>query len=349
MCGLTIPAKLTGAARPNQPPFSWERVGPGLEQAPLITLPSSGKLASGRSATGKTMSDYFVPSNIFQGRGSAESPGTGRAVGDTAITSSVGAAGVDYMPNGIEPGPATAGGINHKSIGVLASDSTGDSDKEQPAAFLEAFQRMGANASQFRLGVQGGAPVVVPQCAFAGPSASGNFYVAPADIGGGPGQIPGDSAGWTLPVLRPHVSVFVRDASHCRGVVSQLGGSTDAGATNSASPSVQVFVVDGAPKWSSWALVVDGHAQTVIFPHVTAAGTIDVRRPRDIWAKLIVPELQRRIAQAEPLPLYRDAGFGTLVTRGYISRLNYVSYARFGAFDSQTPTVPVFVPPPPPP
>ena len=90
-----------------------------------------------------------------------------------------------------------------------------------------------------------------------------------------------------------------------------------------------MFVVNQAPVFSRWCLVIDGSAQTVLFGHVDGEGNpIDVRRPRDIWNRVVVPELQRRIAQNEPMPIYKDAGFGTLVARGYISRLNYVSYAR---------------------
>jgi hypothetical protein len=296
----------------------------------------------------KEMADYFVPANIYQGRGSAESPGTGTAVGDIPQANPLSFAGVDYIPNDTEPDPAVgppAGGINHMSIGVMATDATGDTDKEQPAAMLEAFKRMGAGGGATRIAVPGGADVVLTQCAYAGPPAAGVFLIAPSDIGMGPGQVPPSPVAWTEPVLRPHPSVFVRDASHCRGVVSQLGGDTDAAQMNSAFPGVQVFEVLDAPTYSVWTLLIDGAAQAVIFPHLDANGAkIDVRRPRDIWNRIVVPELQRRIAQGEPLPLYKTAGFGTLVVRGYISRLNYVSYGRLCAFDPATPTRPLFVP-----
>ena len=289
------------------------------------------------------MADFFTPANIFQGRGSAESPGTGAAVGDIPILNLLGVDGVDYMPNGIES--PVAGGINHKSIGVMSSDATGDSTKEQPAAFLQAFQRMGANAGSFRISVQGGDAIVIPQCAYAGPPASGSFFVTPSDIGNGPGQVPFDPTGWTEPILRPHVSAFVRDASHCRGVVSQLSGSEDSPQMNSAFPGVQVVLVDSAPVWSEWALVVDGHAQTVLFRHEDGQGApIDVRRPRDIWEQVVVPQLQKRIGQDNPLPFLRDAGTPTTLNRGFISRLNYVSYARFGLYDSSTQTRGIFQP-----
>ncbi len=280
------------------------------------------------------MADFFTPANILQGRGAAESPGTGPALGDTPLTPFGATIGVDYLPNDTESVIAPVGGINHKSIGVMSSDSTGDSDKEQPVAFLESFQRMGANAGAFRISVQGGAEIVIDQAAYAGPMASGNFYVAASDIGVGPGQIPNDTKLWTEPIMRPHVSVFVRDASHCRGVVSQLDGSATAGQMNALVPSIQVFSCVTVPVYSTWCIVVDGHAQAVLFRHVNGAGDpIDVRRPRDIWAQVVMPQLQKSIAQAAPFDLQRGAGAGTTVNRGFISRLNYVSYARFFEYD----------------
>ena len=297
------------------------------------------------------MADYFTPSNIFQGRGAGESAGTGAAVGDQTLVNLTGAPGVDYMPNGSELAAGAVGGINHKSIGILSSESEGDSDKEQPFAMLQAFQKMGANAGSFRITVPGAADLVIDQCAYAAPGANGIFYVSPSDVGLSPGQIPPFTPGWTKPILAPHPSAFVRDASHCRGVVSQLDGSTAAVPTNSGTPGVAVLSVDSQPVWSAWCLVIDGHAMSVIFPHVDGKGdAIDVRRPRDIWAQIIVPELQRRIAQAEPFPLYKDAGAPTLLNRGFVSRLNYVSFARFGYFDSTTTLTRVgnVVPPEPP-
>ncbi len=43
------------------------------------------------------MADFFTPANLLQGRGSAESPGTGAAVGDVPILNLLGNSGVDYM------------------------------------------------------------------------------------------------------------------------------------------------------------------------------------------------------------------------------------------------------------
>lgn len=289
------------------------------------------------------MADFFTPANIFQGRGSAESAGTGTALGDIPVLNLLGVDGVDFMPNGTQS-PAV-GGINHQSLGILSTDATGDNPKEQPVAFLEAFQRMGANGGQFRISVQGGDEIVIPQCAYAAPGAAGTFFIAPSDVGAGPGQVPPDPTAWSAPILRPHVSAFVRDASHCRGVVSQLSGGEVAGQTNAPFPSVQVVVVNSVPVWSEWALVIDGGAQTVLFRHENGNGdAIDVRRPRDIWEQVVVPQLQKRIGQDDPLPLLRDAGVPTTANRGFISRLNYVSYARFGFFDTGVDLQPLFNP-----
>jgi len=285
------------------------------------------------------MADYFVPANIFQGRGAAESGGVGAAIGDVPVVNFLGFPGVDFRPS-----EDSAGGINHMSVGVMASDADGDSDKEQPAAFLDAFLRMGANASQFVIPQQGGEPLLIPQACYAGPMASGSFFISPSDVGTGPGQVNPNPTFWSREILAPHPAVFVRSPSHCRGISSQLGGGEDAGQTNSGNPAVEVFTVDTAPQWSQWVLVIDGAAQTVIFPHFTSAGPLDLRRPRDIWEQIVMPEIQRRLAQADPLPLYKSAGGPTVVQRGFISRLNYVSYARFSNFDPTVQITPLFVP-----
>ena len=295
------------------------------------------------------MADFFVPANLFQGRGAAESPGTGAAVGDGVSLNPVGLGGYDYTPNQSEPPPGgggPVGGINHMSLGVLAREANGDSDKEQPAAFLEAFKRIGAGGGLARISVAGGDDVEIPQCAYAAPMASGSVFCLPSDKGSGPGQIPPVTSGWSAVNIAPHPSVFIRDASHCRGVVSQLDAGTDAAEIPQA---IMCYTVDSPPFYSLWCLLIDGAPQTVLFPHIVGDGTIagstpiDVRRPRDIWSRVIVPEIQRRIAQAAPFQVLRDAGGGTLVSRGYISRLNYVSYARFIGYDSLTSVTPFLV------
>jgi len=286
------------------------------------------------------MADYFVPSNLFQGRGLAESGGTGSALGDIPILNFLGNPGTDYAP----ATDARLGGINHQSLGIMASDSDGDSDKEQPAAFREAFLRMGAGAGRAVIAVQGGDPLVIEQCCYAAPMAAGSFFISPSDVGVGPGQVQPDPTTWSREILAPHPAVFVRNPSHCRGIASQLTGSDDAGQMNSGFPSVEVFTVNTAPVYSSWCCVVDGSAMTLIFPHVTAAGPVDLRRPRDIYQQIVMPTLQKAIAQGDPLPLYKAAGGPTLVQRGFVSRMNYVSYSRFQTFDLTVQVTPLFTP-----
>jgi len=273
------------------------------------------------------MADFFVPANLFQGQACAESPGVGAAIGDIAIMNILGFPGIDWAPTNVQDD----GGINHMSLGVLASK--------------EAFLRLGAGAVKVLIPVQGAQPVVIDQCCYAAPMASGNFYILPNDVGFGPGQVQTDPAFWSRAVLRPHPSVFVRNATFNRGVASALPGPTEAGQTNTASPSVEVWTVDTQPQWSAWCLIVDGQAQSVIFDHVDARGNrVDVRRPRDIYQQIVVPELNRRIAQKEPLPLYAPDADGNLVQRGFISRLQYVSYARFQLFNPGTQRTPLFIP-----
>jgi len=270
------------------------------------------------------MADFFVPSNLFQGRGSAESPGTGSALGDTMAAAWSGS-GADYNP----AEDASLGGINHMSLGVMASESTGDSSKEQPAAFLRAFLEMGANGGQYTINVQGGSPIVIEQCAYAAPSADGFFWCGTSDIGTGPGQIDPNPLLWSADMFRPHPRTFMRSPSHARGVVSQLL-LEDANEIAGGFPGVNVWVVQSAPVWSKWVLVIDGAAHTVIFPHPVAS---DIRRPRDVYSQVVVPALQKAISQGSPMEVWRDAGAGTLVNRGYLSRLNFVQYARFVSFN----------------
>jgi len=287
------------------------------------------------------MADYFVPANLFQGQACAESPGVGAAIGDIAIMNILGFPGIDWAPTNVQDD----GGINHMSLGVLASQDDGDDATQQPAAFKEAFLRLGAGSGRVVIPVQGAEPVVIDQCCYAAPMASGNFYILPNDVGFGPGQVQNNPAFWSRAVLRPHPAVFVRNPSFNRGLASALPGDTQAGQTNDASPCVEVWTVDTQPEWSVWCLIVDGQAQSVIFDHVDARGNrVDVRRPRDIYQQIVAPELSRRIAQKEPLPLYAPDVDGNLVQRGFISRLQYVSYARFQAYSNGTQRTPLFIP-----
>lgn len=287
------------------------------------------------------MADFFVPSNMFQGRDAAESPGAGAALGDTFVPRPFGGSGGDLWPNVIEDGTGLLGGINHKSFGIMASDSTGDSSKEQPAAMLEAFQRMGANAGRTVINVQGGSPVTVNQCCFTAPNAAGIFFVPSSDVGNGPGQVSPAPALWSKAMLDPHPVTFFRSPTYCRMVRSQLSDSEDAAEIGGFFPGVQVFAADGAPTYSEWVVVVDGHATRMIFTHPTGSTLL---RPRDIWNQVIVKEIARSNNQADPYPILADAGAGTLVNRGYTSRLSYISYARFIGYDRDVNLTPLFIP-----
>ena len=274
---------------------------------------------------------------MFQGRGAAESPGTGTALGDILEPAWSGP-GADLIP---ASDVLAAGGINHMSMGVMAPDSTGDSSKEQPAAMLEAFLKMNANGGQYTINVQGGSPIVIEQACYAAPSASGFFFVSSSDVGNQPGQVAPQTALWSAAMMAPHPRVFIRSPSHTRGVASQYDAGQDANAIGGGFPGVNVWVVNSAPEYSVWVLIIDGAAHTVIFPH--PAGS-DIRRPRDAWAQVVVPELQRAVGQSNAFELKRDAGAGTLVSRGWLSRLNFTQYARFSGFDSGTSVSLLYVP-----
>jgi hypothetical protein len=271
------------------------------------------------------MAQFFVSANIYQGRGAAESPGAGIALGDTFEANGTGQGG-DAVPSE----SPILGGVNHKSIGVFADEATGDSSKEQPAAFLAATLQAQTGAARTVIQRPGLAPLVLDQCCYAGPSASGLVIVAPSDVGTGPGQVNPNPALWNITQVQQFPRVFVRSSMNVRGIVSQLGASDEAGTFGEAEGPIAA-VANGIPKYSVWVLAIDGAAQTVIFPH--PAGS-DIRRPHEIWARVVVPEIQRANSNAQPFPVYRDAGAGTLVNRGFVTRFSYIQYARFAGYDS---------------
>jgi hypothetical protein len=281
------------------------------------------------------MAQFFTSANLFQGRGAAESPGAGVALGD-GLEADPSGLGADLFPSlgGI------LGGVNHKSIGIFSDESTGDSDKEQPAAFLDALVRMETGAARTVIQRPGLSPLVLSQCCFAGPNAAGAIYIAPSDVGTGAGQVNPDPLLRNISQLQQHPTTFVRSSMNVRGLVSQIdGGST----VETIANGTIVYQMLNAPTYSSWTLVIDGSAQQVIFPH--PAGS-DIRRPRDMWEEVIVPELQRQNSNGSPFPLWRDAGAGTLVNRGYTTRLGYCQYARYGGSDAKFEEVPTRPPNP---
>lgn len=279
------------------------------------------------------MTQFFTSSNIMQGRGAAESPGSGVALGDTLIINGANTGG-DLVPSigGI------VGGVNHKSCGVFADEADGDSEKQQPAAFLATLVRMQTGASRTVINRAGLSPIVLPQCCAGLPNAAGTFLAAPSDIGAGAGQINPDSDLWNISQLEQYPSVFVRSSMNVRALLSQLDGDTGAEDITGAD-GVEVFTVDEKPTYSLWVVDIDGQSQTILTPHPASVG--DIRRARDAWSEVLVPLIQQANSNSAPFPLWRDAGAGTLLNRGYVTRLSYIQYARHAGFGPDVRLTPV--------
>jgi hypothetical protein len=286
------------------------------------------------------MAQFFTSANVYQGRGAAESGGAGIALGDILEANAAGN-GADAVPS-FQP---MIGGVNHKSIGVFADESTGDNTKAQPAAFLKATLQAQTGAARFVVQRPGLSPLVIDQCCYAGPSASGNVLIAPSDVGTGPGQVNPIPQLQKITQLQQFPRVFLRSSANIRGIVSQISADEQAGTIGALDGPV-VYSVDDAPKYSIWVLIIDGSAQQLIFPH--PAGS-DFRRPADIWARVVVPEIQRRNSNADPFPVWRDAGGASLINRGYVTRLAYVQYARLAGYDPAVTLTPIGRNPGPPP
>lgn len=265
------------------------------------------------------MPEYMVPANLWFGQSASESPGVGVAIGDS-VDAGIGG-GIDYIP---DPQP-TLGGLNHYSLSFYASDTTGDTAQEQPAALSAALDY----ARQAGGGVvidRAGTKVTLVDCGAAFATAAGNFYVDPSDIGIGTGQIPPDNATLTAAALAGHPHVFVRNPNRVRLLTSQQGDG-DLKALTTAPPQnpAQVYSVDPAPDGSRWVVGLDGAIFLLDLEH--PAGS-NLRRPQDVWNSLLVSLIEL------PQPVKMQRRLGTLAPftfgqRGEISQLNYLDYARY--------------------
>lgn len=267
--------------------------------------------------------EWLVPANLLLGREASESAGCGDALGDSVATSLGG--GVDFTPPPT-PGGITGGSINHLSVGYYASDASGDTADDQPAASLAAVD-YARNAGAGLVISRNGQQVRLADCGSAWPTAAGTFWIDPADVGIGPGQIPADPTQLTAAALAGHPAVFVRGPQSVHGLQSQQG---DAGlkALNLPIPltPVVVYTVDAAPVGSRWCICMDGQAFRVDVQHDPAA---NLRRPADIWNAIIVDGIER--PRPNDLAMTQFVGSVppfTWRTRGRFARLSYLQYAR---------------------
>lgn len=182
------------------------------------------------------------------------------------------------------------------AIGEFAEDGQLPSDA---ADGLRAWLQTTRSRTEILNPANQAQPIVLDECAFAGFDPSGRAYISPSDIGIGPALIDPDSpAGNTVEKLRLHPTVFLRRVGNVRGVTTvnmrPLGWTGEPINVYQGAPEFYVPVV--APVGSHWRLYIDGARVDVNVLH----GSLDLRRPRDVWQRLIVPVLTAGASYADP-------------------------------------------------
>ena len=186
---------------------------------------------------------------------------------------------------------------------------------------LDLFE---VSSARFQIGVDANAdPVFVEQCGFAAMEPSGVVYVRPEDIGPNALQIPAAVTDNTAAAFRAHPSVFYPSgkSQYVRAVTRQR---TDpiAIATGSQENPIEIISVTSAPLTSNWLVTIDGAPMIVNVMH--PAGS-DFRRPKDIWAGVILPLINTGGAN-QSASIYPS--FFNNNGDAVLSRLEYADYWR---------------------
>ena len=285
---------------------------------------------------------------MLMAREAAESPGTGIAVGDTLVSAYPTSTGRDFDPPVSQVGQSflPPGGVGHNSVGLYASDTSGDSGVQQPAALAAALETTLRGGSIVSI-VRNGTPVDIFNCASAWPGAGGTYLVDPSDVG--LSGIPANADELQASQLIPHPSVFVRQGARVRAFTRQnvhadalqLGPVVAGGL-----PAVQVYLVDRPPTHSTWILAADGVAVTVMVAHPEKS---NLRRPVDIWNSVFNPIIAAG-SQSIPTYYFDPNDRALFIQVGLFTRLSHIDWARCaGVFDSDgtTPNItPLYAPAP---
>lgn len=204
-------------------------------------------------------------------------------------------------------------------------------DPANPVTFLRDLERRFAqSAGQVTVG-SGASAVTVNQCAFAATDRRRMAWIAPGDVGTGPGQIPPDMASNTADRMAYHPAAFWTGG---RGTLQRsIGLVAPRSAAIDASFGAPVFcVVDGEVTCSRWLFVVDNTPITGIVLHPLGS---TLRRPRDIWNQVIVPAINHS-GIGGGLVLYRDSPTGLgpvfgreLFPQTVLGDLRRMTYAHF--------------------
>lgn len=273
------------------------------------------------------MVQFITPASINMGQTSGESPG------------------VTAGPGIFDPVPLSP--FTHMTCGLYA-DSTRvdegpdgitrvDNPIQQPRALYESLFLCNARGSgELTVGNPDVKQIQIPGVSFTGPMASGTIVIAPDDVGISPGDIPPTKDLLSIDSMSLHPAVFYRKSARVRAVWSQQDGQPLA-AINDPAPGIgaEVLVMDEQPAFSAWVLNVDSTSMRVIVQHPLGS---DLRRPRDIWEGVWMPAIVRSNSNFQPLEVFELVDLPppdgmTLAIRGYLTRLEFISYARFdGAF-----------------
>ncbi|TPV94564.1 MAG: hypothetical protein B7733_14600 [Myxococcales bacterium FL481] len=185
-----------------------------------------------------------------------------------------------------------------------------------------------------------GQAVIALDCNFAGIAPEDSVYVEPGDIGGaGPDQMPTSVLENTASAFRFHPSVFLRRTQFIRSVARRHRDGFDIARFGVGMP-IRIRSVTDQPIVSNWLIVVDGSPQLVQLNH----GSLDLRRPRDIWNTLWVPLIRGNSSIGDVPILDVVASGGTRGPSNSQLRLGFLEYARclplLGTDITQTGTVP---------
>lgn len=159
-------------------------------------------------------------------------------------------------------------------------------------------------------------------CVFASSGPLGAVWVDSSDVGVSTPtktQIPTNLSENSPEAFNRYPSSFYRRPGFGRGVLvagEQLGTrDTDSITTVAGVPTIYVTDVDLAA--SEWLVQIDGVAVRLVLSHEGLSG---IRRPLDVWNRLIVPAIQAN--------RYLANWSGVEVV-GQIDRLEWLEYARF--------------------
>lgn len=156
-----------------------------------------------------------------------------------------------------------------------------------------------------------------------------NPFIIAADIGNGFGQVPANVANRTAATFAPHPRAFIRSSDRLYQLrLLQPNPAINAPAIDSDTILLPLLVGGSRPTHSLWRVLIKGNTADVIFSH----GTLDVRRPRDIWRQVIMPMIAK--GGSSPVPIYDYVFVGlapNLVKSFYVSgqldQLEFLDYA----------------------